>query len=106
MYDGKGIFTWGPSTYYSGEWLNNKMHGQGLMKYNESEQYKGEFLDDKKHGFGIMITTEDSTSEICTGRWEYDVFIEKDCVFGFERMDEDVVGVVVVDNHNVTINSS
>ena len=49
------MYTQANSKKYTGQWLNNKMHGQGHMIYSDGNQYIGEFESDQKHGKGKLI---------------------------------------------------
>jgi hypothetical protein len=39
---------------YSGEWLDDKMHGYGEYLWNDGRVYIGLWEEDKKHGFGTI----------------------------------------------------
>lgn len=51
---GKGTFTWkNTGKKYTGEWMNNRMHGKGHMIYSDGKEYIGDFDNDLRHGQGL-----------------------------------------------------
>jgi hypothetical protein len=60
VYNGKrhGIGTYTSATYhivYYGEWYMGKRSGKGKMVFNEegTSFYEGDWLDNKKYGWGV-----------------------------------------------------
>ena len=41
---------WPDGKSYTGEWLQNKMHGQGHLKWKDGKSYIGSFEFDKREG--------------------------------------------------------
>jgi len=39
--------TFPDTSYYEGEWLNNKAHGQGKFNYADGDVYEGSFAENK-----------------------------------------------------------
>ena len=48
----KFTYIWSDGKKYTGEWLNNKMHGHGHLIWPDGKEYIGEFAEDKRHGNG------------------------------------------------------
>jgi hypothetical protein len=49
--DGQGTFTFGPEVY-TGQWVNDKMHGKGEYRYASGAIYNGDFFENMMHGQG------------------------------------------------------
>jgi hypothetical protein len=47
-------YCWADGRVYTGEWLNNKMHGHGEFRWPDGRKYTGYYKDDKKHGHGVF----------------------------------------------------
>lgn len=48
---GQGHLT---SSEYTGEWLDNQMHGKGEYKWSDGRKYVGQYVQDQKEGYGEM----------------------------------------------------
>ncbi|XP_077957896.1 MORN repeat-containing protein 2 isoform X4 [Gasterosteus aculeatus] len=55
---------------YTGEWLEDKMHGRGTMQHPSGALYEGEFKDNMYHGKGTYTFPDGSTYKgwMATGR--------------------------------------
>ena len=40
---------------YSGDWVDNNMHGFGIYTWKDGRRYEGEYIRDRKHGHGIYL---------------------------------------------------
>jgi hypothetical protein len=73
--NGVGTFLWfGESkfTSYSGQWLNDKMHGHGKLVYSSGDTYVGEFENDRKVGVGKYVWAKDKKFRSYVGEFEND----------------------------------
>lgn len=43
---GQGTYTWNDGRIFTGEWLNNNMHGFGLYKWPNGSTYEGQYIED------------------------------------------------------------
>ena len=48
------------TSYYRGDFVDEKMQGKGLFVWNNGSQYDGEWRNNMKHGYGVYLT-EDGT---------------------------------------------
>ena len=64
---GKGDFTMPNGTKYSGDWVNDRMHGEGVLTRTDGRRYEGSFVDGKPDGFGVQMW-QDGT--IHAGTWK------------------------------------
>ena len=67
---GQGNFVYGPETY-QGNWYNNKKNGYGKHIFKKDDifdNFEGYFNQDKRHGFGIQETE----SYYFSGNWNND----------------------------------
>ena len=46
---------WKSGATYTGDWLNNKIHGYGIMNYADGYTYEGEWENHKRNGKGKLI---------------------------------------------------
>jgi hypothetical protein len=51
---------------YSGQWMNNKMHGKGDFIWPDGKRYVGDYNQDKKEGFGTYYWKND---KFYKGEW-------------------------------------
>uniref|UniRef100_A0A665WCY8 MORN repeat containing 2 n=1 Tax=Echeneis naucrates TaxID=173247 RepID=A0A665WCY8_ECHNA len=52
MRNGVGKHTSANGIIYTGEWLEDRMHGQGTLRYPSGALYEGQFKDNTYHGTG------------------------------------------------------
>jgi len=43
-----GYYKWQDGREYTGEWVENKMHGKGVFSWADGRRYVGEYFEDKK----------------------------------------------------------
>ncbi|KAA8580061.1 hypothetical protein FQN60_005596 [Etheostoma spectabile] len=61
MRSGTGKHTSAGGTTYTGEWLEDKMHGQGTLQHPSGALYEGEFKDNMYHGMGTYTFPDGCT---------------------------------------------
>ena len=54
-----GIEIWSDSTYYQGQYLNNKKNGIGFYRWPDGTTYEGEWENNKMNGYGIFTYFDD-----------------------------------------------
>ena len=58
---GHGIMVWSAEpgdqfvSYYSGDWIQDKMSGYGQRRFPNGDAYVGQFIEDEIHGLGKMV---------------------------------------------------
>ena len=57
--EGYGIYHYSNGDIYEGNWVNNKHHGQGTYKFTDGHRYVGEWKEHKMFGSGKYLDTED-----------------------------------------------
>ncbi|XP_056223734.1 MORN repeat-containing protein 2 [Seriola aureovittata] len=61
MRSGVGKHTSADGIIYTGEWLQDKMHGRGTLQHPSGALYEGEFKDNMYHGTGTYTFPDGST---------------------------------------------
>eukprot|EP01083_Nonionella_stella_P092048 257518_1 len=69
---------WQTGSTYTGDWLNNQMHGYGTKIWPNGNKYEGEWSMGLRHGHGTFwVKVKDENGEklrkIYTGNWTYDL---------------------------------
>ena len=62
---GKGSHVDGPESY-TGDWLNDQMHGTGFFQFAAGATYKGSFVADQFHGKGVYVWADGASYD---GGW-------------------------------------
>ena len=57
--EGYGIYHYSNGDIYEGNWVNNKHHGHGTYKFTDGHRYEGEWKEHKMFGSGKYLDTED-----------------------------------------------
>jgi len=53
--NGYGTYSYSNGDKYTGDWVNQKMHGNGAYYYKNGDVYKGQFKNNKLEGIGTVV---------------------------------------------------
>lgn len=56
------------TSFYEGDWVNNRKFGWGIRHYSSGNIYEGMWVNDIRHGEGTMKWFD--KNQIYTGQWE------------------------------------
>lgn len=65
---GEGVMIWKNKKRYIGSWKKGLMHGKGEMIWPNGKSYKGDYKNGEKHGRGVMRWTN---GRIYDGEWKH-----------------------------------
>jgi len=67
---GLGIYYYDNGDKYEGEWNDSQRHGKGKLNYANGDVYEGEWLEDKRAGLGVLTLDNGDRYE---GHWMDDL---------------------------------
>jgi hypothetical protein len=56
------------TSFYDGDWIDNKKFGWGIRNYPSGNVYVGMWVNDKRHGVGTMRWFD--KNQIYNGQWD------------------------------------